>query len=535
MFTKFKEQKEVFMQERWSIIVVYCMLALSFFSFTGPALSLASPEGEITIAVEYMGNQVPIPYIEMSQGLDYQKLLFDPLVGTTPDGRSSPEQGVAYKWEMSPDALTWTFYLRKGVKFHDGVELTAKDVKFSIEQAMRADATQVAATAIKKVLKGIEVKDPYSLVVHCKEPSPFFDSLVNDSDGCIGLIMPKDYYEKGGKDQFQKRPVGSGPYKFHSQVLGSEMRLEATDRHWRDGVPRYKSVRFRIIPEESTRVAMLRAGEADIIPVSRAKLNEIQKAGFKVLSKKDAAMVVFTPMMQWTSPAFSDIRFRKALNLAIDKEAIMKHIFGGWARPVTAYPGSTIMVCGKVPDLKPYPYDPEEAKRLIKDGGFLGYEFSVPSYNRPGCPEFRDLVEAVCGYWEKIGLKPKIFMTDWSVYQERWRSGTSQGTVYGTNSMWTPSIPSQLVRMRDRAHSKFKPTAIRDPKVDEMFDKASNSLDPAEVGRLLVDIHLYHYEKYHFIPICHINEEVATTKRIPEWDLGMRRTDRNYNELIRQR
>ena len=143
--------------------------------------------------------------------------------------------------------------------------------------------------------------------------------------------MPKDYYERVGKDQFMKKPIGTGPYKWHSQVVGSYIKLEATEKHWRDGVPRYKYVTFLNVPEESTRIAMLKTGEADITRISRERIKEVLDAGLKVISKKDSAAIVFHCLMQWATPAFSDIRFRKALNLAIDREAIIKNILGGRA------------------------------------------------------------------------------------------------------------------------------------------------------------------------------------------------------------
>ena len=119
----------------------------------------------------------PFPAWSVLAGLDWLKLLYDPLVGTTPDGKLSPEHGLATKWEMTPDGLTWTFYLRKGVKFHDGVELTAKDVKFSLEQVMLPDSTSGISDEIRQTVRLIEIKDPYTLVVHCKKPSIFLHSL----------------------------------------------------------------------------------------------------------------------------------------------------------------------------------------------------------------------------------------------------------------------------------------------------------------------------------------------------------------------
>ena len=111
--------------------------------------------------------------------------------------------------------------------------------------------------------------------------------------------------------------------------MGSYIKLEATDQHWRDGVPRFKYATFLLIPEESTRIAMLKTGEADITRIGRESIKDVLNSGLKIVSKKDAGAIVFHCNMLWATPAFSDIRFRKALNLAVDRESIVKHIFVG--------------------------------------------------------------------------------------------------------------------------------------------------------------------------------------------------------------
>jgi dipeptide transport system substrate-binding protein len=180
---------------------------------------------------------------------------------------------------------------------------------------------------------------------------------------------------------------------------------------------------------------MLKTGEADIGRISREAVKGALNAGLNVVTKESAAIIVFQPNMQWTSPAFSDIRFRKALNLAIDKEAIIKQIFAGLGKSVAAWPGPSIAVFGGDLTLKPYPYDPQEARRLVKEGGWEGHEFNVMSFSRAGCPELPLIIETIAGYWEKVGLKPKIRMTEWAVlfprrpapyYQSLWIGGTSK-------------------------------------------------------------------------------------------------------------
>ncbi len=517
-----------------SFVAVAAILTIILLTGYQPATG-APPAGEVKTVAPLFGNGPNIPYLEVGPALDWMDLFYDSLVGSTPEGGLSPELGVAHKWEMSPDGLTWTFYLRKGVKFHDGSELTAKDVKFSIEQLRLPDAAISEAVFVRKNIKSIEVKDPYTVVIQCNKPDIFLNQLFSNVESPAGMIVPKDYYERVGKDEFSKRPIGSGPYKFHSQLVGSFIKLEATDKHWRDGVPRYKYMTYLVIPEESTRLAMLRTGEADVARVSRESVKEAQNAGLNVMTKDSVTVVYFQPNMQWTSPVFSDIRFRKALNFAIDSETIIKQLLRGLARPIATWPGSTIVAVGGDPKLKPYPYDPQEAKRLIKEGGWEGHEFTLLSYNRAGFPEFPQIVETVAGYWEKIGLKPKIRMTEWAVWREAWAQRKTQNTVHGNDADLSPDVPSLLTKFTERWDFKNPRSAVNIPEVNERFRKIEKSIDVGEISKLMGEIYRYAYDNYLIIPICEFPQQIGTTKKIPKWDLGRRRQDRNYYDLIRQR
>ncbi len=523
------------MKARWMCFVVG-IVALAMFLATGypPALA-APPAGEVKTVGAVFGNQIPIPYLEMSHANDWMQLLYDPLVGCTPEGKFSPNLGVANKWEMSRDGLTWTFYLRKGVKFHDGVEVTAKDVKFSIEQVMRPDAKLGEAPFLRAAIKNIEVKDPYTVVIQCNKPDIFLDNYFSNIDSTAGMIVPKDYFEKVGKDEFTKHPVGSGPYKFHSQQVGSFVKLEATDKHWRDGVPKYKYMTYIVIPEELARLAMLRTGEADIARISRDAVKDAVNSGLNVITKENGAAVVFHANMQWTSPAFSDIRFRKALNLAVDRDAIIKQIFSGLANPLAAYPGGTIAAVGGDLKLKPYPYDPQEARRLIKEGGWEGFEFSLISYPRPGCPEFPLVVEAMAGYWQKIGLKPNIKMTEYAVWREAWAKRKTQGTVHGYEDATVPTANMLFQKFVEKWYYPHKSgrSAVNIPELNAKFEKIDKSMDTAEISKLMSEIYRFAYDNYLMVTICEIPEKLATTQRIPKWNPGVR-NDRNYIGLIKQ-
>ncbi len=520
------------MNAKWMIPLAETV-AVMLILLSGFQSAAAAPAGEMTLVKSSWGNEVPIPRLCMGKDVDWMKLFYDPLVGTAPDGKLSTEHGLCNKWEMSTDGLTWSFHLRKGVKFHDGVEVTAKDVKFTIEQVVLPD-TKINVGALRDNLKKVEMKDPYTLIFSLKKPTLFFSSWLTELDNSAGMVIPKDYYERVGEDQFQKHPIGSGPYKWHSQMVGSYIKLEATEKHWRDGVPRYKYVNLLTIPEESTQFAMLKTGEADIMSIGLEKVEEAKKAGLNLVSIKQAGQIVMVPNMQWTSPAFSDIRFRKALNLAIDKEAIIKYRFMGQAAPL-AWPSDCLQPCGGDPTLKPYPYDPGEARRLVKEGGYEGYEFTLVSYIRPECPDFPGVIETVGGYWGKIGLKPKIFMTDYNAWRDRWLNQKTQNAIHGSIWRENPDCASLIPRIRQNFHSKSSRAMTRNPELDKMFDRAVNSLDLAEVKKVMGDFNRYVHNQYLVVPICDLDDMIAITKRIPEWNPGGRRNDRNLNDLIRQR
>ncbi len=282
-------------------------------------------------------------------------------------------------------------------------------------------------------------------------------------------------------------------------------------------------------------MAMLKTGEADIARISRESLKEAMSAAMNVISKEAYAVLIYVPNLQWTSPVFSDMRFRKALNLAVDKEAIVKHLLGGMAKPVATWPGSNISAIGGDAKLKPYPYDPQEARRLIKEGGWEGYEFTFVSYARGGLPEIIRINEAVAGYWEKVGLKPKIRMTDYAAWRKAWRSRSREceNTISGVDSF--TDAPTLIRGFMQRYYFKYLESAVNIPELNERFERIEKTLDLAEALKLTTEIYRYAYDHYLIVPICELSELTATTKRIPKWNLGARRNDRNYYDLIRQR
>ena len=156
------------------------------------------------------------------------------------------------------------------------------------------------------------------------------------------------------------------------------------------------------------------------------------------------------------------------------------------------------------------------------------------SYPRSLAPEFPRVVETVVGYWQKIGLKPKILMTEYSTWRKKWRSRKTQNTVHGYDDTTNPACASLVGKFRQKWFFKEKRSTVNIPELNARFEKIRNSVDLSEVSKLMGEIYRYAYDNYLMVPIATIPDKIATTKKVPAWDPGNRRRDRNYRGLVRQ-
>jgi peptide/nickel transport system substrate-binding protein len=496
------------------------------------------PTGELRIALAFLGAQRMIPWAEVASGgiKQHQLLIYDHLAGCTDDGQLSAKTGIAQKWEEAADKLSWTFWLRQGVTFHDGTSLTAEDVKFSIDSLFEPKAIAGLLGPTKTAFKEVEIKDPHTLVMHLKRPSAFLPWNLSCATGNEGMILPKHYFQKIGADAFSKNPIGSGPYKVVKNVSGSLVQLEAVERHWGDGVPKFKTVTFLLVPEESTRLAQLRTGEADIIAISRERVPEAKASGFNVFAKQNDQVVVVYMQQQWDAVPVADKRVRQALNLALDKEALMKFVFAGQGVPAVMYPiGSYGVAGGADPTLKPYPYDPQKARQLLAEAGYPnGFETRIYAYVTADLPELPRLAEAVADYPDKVGVKATITALDRAALSTKRQARTLSGELLP----WSTPNRSLAIHIATIInalhHSKETFTSTADPTLDAMIERALAATEVAEVEKLVGEMHRYLYDNANNITIGEIHTNYATNKKIPTWNLGRNLYDNNLRFVIRQ-
>lgn len=296
--------------------------------------------------------------------------IYDGLVTRTPDGQIVPE--LAESWEQ-PDSTTYVFKLKQGVKFHDGTEMTADDVVFTFERILAPDGIdgqQSPRLSLVGPIKKIEKVNEYAVRFELEHPFPTWLQLLPHTQ-----IVSKAYVEKVGTSQaLSEKPMGTGPFKFVRGQVDSEIVLERFDDYYGGadaltpvGPAQLKTVTFRMIPEPSTRVAALKAGEVHII--QEVPIDQIDAlradSNIKVLTTQGTRLY----MIELNNKVLTDARVRRALNHAIDWEAILNEIYGGRAhRVATAMLPSGF---GYDPTVAPLSYDPDLARRLLQEAGYV--------------------------------------------------------------------------------------------------------------------------------------------------------------------
>ena len=457
------------------------------------------------------------PVLTSLSGKPLITMCYDWLIGVDTDGNLSKETGVATDWELSPDSMTLTVHIRSGIKFHNGDELTSADVKFSLEQFTSERSVTSNSNYLRKLIKDVEAPDPLTVVVHYNDPSAVLPNYLSRQQGQEGVVLPKKYIEEIGVENFGAHPVGSGPYKFVEYMVGSELKYEAVDYpHWLVGVPKFKDFTIYLIKEESTRIAMLKTGAADIITISRDKIKEVPD--FKIYEKKGASVIGLYVNNQWdTTTYLSNEKFREALNLAINREEIRDFIFEGSGDVTGSGPMYGSWAWGYKP-VPLYTYDPDKAKQLVQEA-FPGETPSVNLYTSPsgGIPEMPTVAEAVAGYWEKIGIETKIIPVEYSAY----RAELGKEDPDLDNCFTTVGMPDRLMwdgafKFLFLSGSMF--TTAHDPNLDALIDALASEYNPDMVGQRQYDIGMYLREHHLQVPILEVGIVLAANpENVPQW------------------
>ena len=311
---------------RLALTVLLILSALAL----GPAPMAAAPEGtmtwglHVTLAARWLDPAETEAFINPFMVL---YAVHDALVKPMPGGDNTAS--LAESWTQSKDGLTYEFALRHGVRFHNGDPLTAEDVKFSFERYKGA-----AAGTLKARVAAVELVDAHRVRFRLKQPWPDFMTFYGTPATGAAWIVPKAYLERVGDDGFKKAPVGAGPYRFVSFSPGVELVVEAYEGYWRK-TPAVKRLVFKSVPDDSTRLAMLKRAETDVAYTLRGPLGEEVRRTpgltLKVTHPTFTEWLVFTQQWDPKSP-WADRRVRLAANLAIDRKTLSQAEYLGFGK-----------------------------------------------------------------------------------------------------------------------------------------------------------------------------------------------------------
>jgi peptide/nickel transport system substrate-binding protein len=292
------------------------------------------------------------------------EFIFDGLIRL--DDKLEVQPRIAGSWALSPDQLTWSFYLRKGILFHDGIEMTAADVKFSIDWFKKPTTGGKLSFSLHEVER-VAIEDKYTVAIHLKKPMVSFLSNLSDMailpEHLLGSANPED-------TDFKLRPIGTGPFKVRNG-LGTETVLEANEQYFL-GRPRLDQIIVKVYPNQESAWAGLMSGNVDffqhIAPETFQLSRQIPMVHFYSVLEPYYYVMAFNIKKLF----FQDRRVRQALNYAINKEEIIAKVLKGYGRAMasTIYPGSWAYNT----EMKPYSYDPKKALALLKKAGWQDHD-----------------------------------------------------------------------------------------------------------------------------------------------------------------
>ena len=324
------------------------------------------------------------------------------------DNKSELHPGLATKWEQL-DPLTMRFHLRQGVKFSDGTDFTADDVVFTINFALDPQNAYAMAARINQIASATAV-DKYTVDIKTKAVFPTLLRGLSDI-----IMQPKAYTEKVGANGFAAKPMGTGPVIFQEWVPGDHYTLVANKTSW-GGAPKVDTIVIRTIPDGSTRVAALAAGEAQIIEeVPIDLIDQVTASGARIDEIGTTAGLVLT--FDPTIKPFDNAKIREAFDYAIDKELILKQILKGHGELLQGQV-LTKGVLGFDPDLKARPFDPAKAKKMLEEAGY-NFSTPVPITTQNGkYVSDTDICQAIAGMLNNIGVKATVNIVEGGVFQQ---------------------------------------------------------------------------------------------------------------------
>src|SRR5262245_13682428 len=427
--------------------------------------------------------------------------MHDAVVRAMPGERMG--NSLAESWTESPDGLVYEFKLRQGLRFHNGDPCTAEDVQFTFERYKGAGARE-----LKDKVKQVEIADPLTVRFLLHEPWPDFMTFYGTTATAAGWVVPKKYLEQVGDDGFKKHPIGLGPFKFVSHTPGVELVMEAYEGYWRK-VPHLKRIVIKGVPEPSTRLAMLKRGEADIaVALQGAIAEEVQRDGkLKLVDTRHPSIFWLEFAEQWDPKSvWADIRLRQAVTYALDRDAINKAACLGYCPPAGVIVPRLMDYALQV---EPAPYDPTKAKQLLAEAGFPR---GVDAGELVPIPPFTDVSEAVVNYLNAVGIRIGMRTMERAAFLSAWHEKKLRGvfmTAVGASGNAATRAEAFMYSKGTYAYGGY-------PDIDELFEQQAREPDRTKREAILHQIQRLTIERAMFAPVMDLRGLMGVGPRLAE-------------------
>lgn len=388
--------------------------------------------------------------------------------------------GLAESWEYKDD-VTLVFKLRQGVEFHNGEPFNAEAVKFTFDRLLGDEGAKGPQQSNYTSIDSVEIVNDHEVIFHLNAPDPV---LLTKLAGYGAMIVPPKYVQENTEEFFNDNPVGTGPFKFVSYKRDQQIELAKNENYWKDDVIKVDGVTFRFIPEASTRLAELQTGTVDIMKsVEIAQAKTLKESSFLEL-KEVGTPTVFSLRFDEGHGVVDNKLVRQALNYAVDKQAIINEILDGYGTPISTYQSE--LSFGNNPDLKPYPYDPEKAKELLKEAGVAeGTELELFIPGNDG--NFKEIAQIIAFYFEEVGIKLNINSADPTSMNTELVSQGKAGHLYRQGwGGWTLDFDNTAYLMYSAG--QFWNPSFKNDKVEELLKAERSTVDQDERAAIFKEL-----------------------------------------------
>jgi len=431
------------------------------------------------------------------------ELIFDDLLER--DEHLNVRPALAERWDI-PDRLTYIFHLHHGVKFHDGGPLTARDVKWTFD-SMLEGKIRSTKTAAYRFVDRVEARDDYTVVFHLKEP--FATLLWNLSDGAMGIVP------YGSGDEISRQPIGSGPFRFISAEPDKEVIIERNSDYWGEKA-RLERVRFMVVPDTTTRALELRKGSADI--VNNALTSDLVLA----LEREPNLEVLHGPgtvlnylAFNLRDPILKDVRVRRAIAFAINRQPMIEYLWRGFAQPAASVlPRQSWAYNAEVPG---YDYDPQRARQILDTAGYRavgGVRFHLTM--KTSTEETTRLIAAVLQQQlREVGIALDIrtfefatFFSDvtsgaYQLYSLRWIGGNEDPDIF-EYAFHSAKFPPHGANRSYYSNSR----------IDALIDQARSELDQNARKQLYAEIQQILADELPYVNLWYLDNMLVHSKRV---------------------